>query len=182
MVKWYWINQSETEPSPSDQRLWIIDQSGNPKNIKFFGTLDDKDCYSETKIADENETEGCIEDAIANTVFNPTTTQQDVPVTYSFINPYDYEIMKFEAENIDELKKCYEKGKVDLNVSAGRYNGFIFVINPDGSIKSIEYTNESNAAMDTDVANCYINILKQLRFKPTLTGKTLNMLYRFDVR
>ena len=165
--------------------FWEIDKDGKTQSIQQL-----KDVGSLDKVIHLDD----------NANFNPTITQQNVPVIEQIANPYDFDLLDFKEENESELKNCSAKAHVSND-----YYGFNLVINPDGSIEKVSYAgiydayknsfrnlnsdedtsdfdqNTTNTGLNENVKDCYINLLKKWHFKPTLTGKKLYMYYTFEI-
>ena len=154
---------------------WVVDKDGKANQVQF---VDDMTCKNDPDDVQETEKTynnliACIKDRIEHSSFFSTTTQKDVPFYNRFYNPYSMDMVDFDDENEDALKACNSKGMVKED-----YYGFTWVINPDGSLTDI--TSE-NTALDKKVSDCYINLLKDWHFKPTLTGNKLNVYYEFKI-
>ena len=150
---------------------WVIDPSGTAKNIKYLGK---SSVLEPPQNAPEFDTlSQCIGDVILHETFSPTVTNQDVPFYYEFNNPYSYDIMDFEEEKEDALKQCAK----DIRMSQDWF-GFTWVIMPDGSITDIKCDDPN---LNNRIKDCYIDLLKNWRFKPTMSGAQLNMYYEFEI-
>lgn len=158
-------------PLSSEDRfnfIWKIDKTGKAKDIQYQTS-------DERKPEDFSELTHCIENTLTQISFNPTVTQLDVPIYTSFGTPYYYDMIDFDDEKEKAFEACLPKAKSNVK---SHFYGFKWVINPDGSVTDVS---SADSLLDQAVGNCYVDIIKQMQFKPTLTGNKIHMYYEYKI-